>query len=281
METDKYINKSKIAQMPKINYFQCKSNKVNGYIFTKKNKSPIPIRENPIRRNLIINRTMSTNYLYSKNQHNKYITIQATNKIRQVNFQDDDCTIAEEFNENEQHIGSNLEKQEIEKLYKFPELSNTPKSNIQTNSNLEIDRKRSTSYMTGDKTCLLISRKKRPQNLVKVEKEEGDTTSGTKATTTEREIDTKNTSQKENIRFGHRFYGINSRSSTNLRSNLKKDIREKCNAVLNTGSHKFSNTAQAKPKVLTKREEQAGDISEMPGDELITIRINKKITIPY
>jgi len=270
--------------MPRVNYFQCKPKNMKGFIFSKRNISPTPLLRCGTERNLILNEC--DNLFSGRNELNKNNTMKVDIEKIKKELQDDDCAIAEEFNEDEKRIFTDLAKREVEKLYKFPKLSNTPKA--KSGEIVSADRKRSSSYMSSARPWARPFRRKstarlhtsRNPILDTIKEEQGTIMRNRQRMSSVEKRSTKAISQKENIAITRRIHEtkvVNEKlNSVKISSCLKNGIR----AMINKGTHKFSNTAQAQPKILTRREELLGESSEIPGDELVTIRRNKKIIIP-
>eukprot|EP00826_Nyctotherus_ovalis_P019926 TRINITY_DN16209_c0_g2_i2.p1 TRINITY_DN16209_c0_g2~~TRINITY_DN16209_c0_g2_i2.p1 ORF type:complete len:277 (-),score=55.19 TRINITY_DN16209_c0_g2_i2:204-1034(-) len=270
-------------------YMGCKPRNMKGYIFTKRNVSPVPLMRSGTEKNLALNRS-GHDFLNPRNQWNKSNTMQVnmqTIKKLKKDHQDDDYTIAEEFNENEQHISTNLAKREVEKLYKFPKLSNTPKAKSGAQEIVSADRKRSSSYMSTNRQWRhLFSRRSNARlatarPILDIIKEEQRTIRKHRQRTSSAERrERKSISQKENIATARISYETKETNTKSSDARIGNRLQNEIKAMVSKGLHKFSNTAQAKPKILTKRDELLGESSEAPGDELVTIRRKKKIVIP-
>lgn len=336
------IDKLKIVMMPKINYFQYnKGNNSKDYIFIKRNQAQNTLLRSDTEINMTNSQTQilippSKNCL--ANYHSAHAALQSTMKLPKPCqlptsessetepdiFSGEDCSIAEEFNDDEDHISTDLAKREIEKTYKFPKLSNTPRvKNHNQGLSFLFDRKRSMTYMSTINTKGLFLRGKhgiqkepfieRTQNTkqiqvplqtiaekVKTQKARIPPSMPCYERMRTNSIDSgigsfiTKIGQKENMcgmslatprkaikcSLPTRPIIKAAKTMKNIHTNgpLEKQLKEKFSLLLNKGSHKFSNTAQAQPKILIKKEcsiDISHDGSEVLGDELSTIRTNR------
>ena len=253
--------------------------------------------------------------------------IDESNEIGDIDFDDteqdmqgEDCSIAEEFNTNEEHISVDLARREVEKTYKLPKLSSTPRPKAGTQGLAFLfDRKRSVTFMAAVNTKGLFNRgqfnKEPMMKSIKEQQEEpfreivGEENVGAKIRNVKvnripeekfnptvsimpmrlgfermrtSSIDSYvgsaivRKTQKENIASTRNSNVGQVPSNTKMQQELK----DRFSVLLNKGPHKFSNTAQAQPKVLQKRKDVDElkvtiDYSEVLGDELTTIRTKR------
>jgi len=228
----------------------------------------------------ILNRTVSTTLVNTSDIliANKYDTLH-----------EDDCTVAEEFNENEEHISSDLEKRNTDKSSKLPRLLIAPRTKLLSERLYYYDRKRSITY-----GCGIFSRKKRYIRTtlirgpsLKAIKEEQKVTEGSpNVRLTNCSIDSKlgasdkKCKQKENFDVSYNTSGnsrdedIKRKNAFHLDGKLGRELKDKLSSLMSKGPNKFSNTTQARPKIITRKED-INDLNDLLNDDLNTIRTNK------
>ena len=321
------IDKSKVVPMQRINYFQySKSNNMNGYIFSRRNPATASLLRSGTEANITIGEDSTRNPVH-KNAWEKYnttqICLQATLKlpppcqlpVGEPNegdseiFPPEDCSIAEEFGENEEPIAVDLAKREVEKTYKFPKLSNTPRMKIGGQGLAFLfDRKRSITltsanthglFFRGKSSLNTVPEKPVPANRVMKERvnivpptvSQKPVFDRMRTNSTDSYIGNvvARLGQKENMGAGNIHMTtpknvikgpapirptFKTMKTIHTTGGLEKELKEKFSFLINKGPHKFSNTAQAQPKTLIKKEnsiELTCECSEILGDELSTI----------
>eukprot|EP00826_Nyctotherus_ovalis_P039878 TRINITY_DN3868_c0_g6_i1.p1 TRINITY_DN3868_c0_g6~~TRINITY_DN3868_c0_g6_i1.p1 ORF type:complete len:277 (-),score=85.18 TRINITY_DN3868_c0_g6_i1:141-971(-) len=268
--------------MQRMNYFQCKAKGTAGYIFSK--RSPVRLIRNSTENTL--SHTVSTTLINTSD-------IALPKKLRNTPH-DDECTVAEEFNENEEHIFSDLEKRESDKL---PKLSITPKVKLLSERLLRCERKRSVTFTHGvfsrRKKYIATTIIKNPSlKIIKEEQKAIEDSPHLKLRNSSIDsklgASTKKRKQKENFDISYNTSGNTKedfddpkhRQPFRIDGRWGRDLKDKLTALMSKGPNKFSSTTQARPKIMARKEDMLTDCAESQADNLNTIRTNRMATCP-
>ena len=279
--------------MQKINYFQYRQSNENEFIFSKKKSNSGMLSRSVTVSRLGFRHNTIDNFVHKKNNLSQCGSVNNVDTL-----QEDECPVAEEFNENEQHIATDLAKRDADKMYTFSKLLDTPKSIPPSDYLLCFNRKRSVSSICSGHPRGVFLRasanlasmvKKNPLNIIK-EEQKMEPLNSRKRTSSEighKKDNKRRLCQKENIgAIGNSHLKtaskiLKQRKGIRIDESLGIELKGKIDVLMNKGMNKFSNTMQAKPKIIVRKEEAMLDLPDTAGDELNTIRTSKIARIPY